>query len=653
MTNAFYNKVYDVLPGNRVGGQQLEDEFLLVEQGFDKFATALNGTSTTSVLIGTGSKSFTASTAKQWSVGQFLTIANTPIPGNFMNGQVTSYNATTGALVMNISDIGGSGTFADWSISISSSGQSGLSGSLAASTGSGMVGFSHSSTYTTGTVGSKLKKIVSITDAPYGALGQNVVVDSSALVAAVDALGSTGGTIYLPPLAVGAYKFNPYVLTDLGTGTHPISLVGDGWATKVEIGAACTNFFTLNGAWSELRNFQIIDPNNFCTSAFILSKPSTGAPSLERLIANIRGVGPGVASTATLLVNQGGQQLRANNIYAQNVLGAFWNKSGGVDSELAGIYGLGIKYGVRIDSDATYGHAENLRVSNATLLCTQENAIALWVTDSLHCRFDNVVGGQLGLGGIGCYMDGITGIGSNFTELISCYFEGSNGGTAIRSRGANARFHMIGGGIGQGAYAASVINGIDFAGANGFIFDNVEAFFPAGNANKVAAISNSSGVVTSTCKGWGLTTNPNTETAAAIRWELAAGEGLPPTRATTSQYPLGDWTVFTPAVISGTGTISTLGALDCADRVDGKTCTVRISVAITTNGTAATSIFVPLRTAGKTGKTFCLNGSENGVTGKALTAVISGSGMTIRFFDNTYPGANSAVLLVSGSYEID
>lgn len=91
------------------------------------FAAALVGTSTTSVLIATGSKSFTTGLSKQWSAGQFISVASAANTANYMHGQVASYNPATGALDITVTDIGGSGTFADWNIAVS--GTQGTSGS--------------------------------------------------------------------------------------------------------------------------------------------------------------------------------------------------------------------------------------------------------------------------------------------------------------------------------------------------------------------------------------------------------------------------------------------------------------------------------------------------------------------------------------------
>jgi hypothetical protein len=71
-------------------------------------------TSVTSLTIGTGSKSLTCGTGKSYSVGQQMSISNNGT--NYMTGNVTSYNPTTGALVVNVTAIGGSGTFSSWTV---------------------------------------------------------------------------------------------------------------------------------------------------------------------------------------------------------------------------------------------------------------------------------------------------------------------------------------------------------------------------------------------------------------------------------------------------------------------------------------------------------------------------------------------------------
>lgn len=82
-------------------------------------AAAYFGTSTTSVTIGTGAKSFTTQTGKNFQVGGFLLISSQADGANYMHGQVTSYDSGTGALDMNITNTGGAGTLNDWNIYVS------------------------------------------------------------------------------------------------------------------------------------------------------------------------------------------------------------------------------------------------------------------------------------------------------------------------------------------------------------------------------------------------------------------------------------------------------------------------------------------------------------------------------------------------------
>lgn len=77
------------------------------------------GTSATSVLIGTGSKSFTTQTGLAIHANDNIVIANTAAPQtNRMFGIVTSYNFATGSLVVNVLAVYGSGTLSAWLIGL-------------------------------------------------------------------------------------------------------------------------------------------------------------------------------------------------------------------------------------------------------------------------------------------------------------------------------------------------------------------------------------------------------------------------------------------------------------------------------------------------------------------------------------------------------
>jgi hypothetical protein len=91
-------------------------------------AANLRGTSTTSVPIGTGSKSFTTQSGKAFAVGADLLITSDASPTtNLMRGQVTAYSGTS--LTVNVVSVAGSGSYSDWTIRVSgASGSNGVNG---------------------------------------------------------------------------------------------------------------------------------------------------------------------------------------------------------------------------------------------------------------------------------------------------------------------------------------------------------------------------------------------------------------------------------------------------------------------------------------------------------------------------------------------
>lgn len=94
------------------------------------YASRYKGTSTSSLAIGTGSKSFTTQASKNFDVGTWLLIVSDASPSvDYMHGTVTSYSGTS--LTVNVTNIGGSGTHTDWTITVAGTrGAAGPSGSL-------------------------------------------------------------------------------------------------------------------------------------------------------------------------------------------------------------------------------------------------------------------------------------------------------------------------------------------------------------------------------------------------------------------------------------------------------------------------------------------------------------------------------------------
>ncbi len=92
-----------------------------VNDMLDDMVASTYATSTTSLAVGIGSKSLTCSAARGFYVGRYVRIARTSAPDTtYMEGLVTSYNASTGALVVQVAASAGSGTYTDWTVAMRS-----------------------------------------------------------------------------------------------------------------------------------------------------------------------------------------------------------------------------------------------------------------------------------------------------------------------------------------------------------------------------------------------------------------------------------------------------------------------------------------------------------------------------------------------------
>jgi hypothetical protein len=90
-------------------------------QAANSAATAsaeFTATSSTSLLIAVSSKTFAIETGKEFVIGQIVKASSSADPANEMSGEITA--ASSGSITVLVTQIGGSGTFSDWSISINS-----------------------------------------------------------------------------------------------------------------------------------------------------------------------------------------------------------------------------------------------------------------------------------------------------------------------------------------------------------------------------------------------------------------------------------------------------------------------------------------------------------------------------------------------------
>lgn len=88
---------------------------------WDRVTEQIVGNSTTSLTIGTGTKTLTIEASKQFAIGQTARITYNSDINKWMQGTVSAYNATTGSLSISVDTISGSGTYAVWTVALTGS----------------------------------------------------------------------------------------------------------------------------------------------------------------------------------------------------------------------------------------------------------------------------------------------------------------------------------------------------------------------------------------------------------------------------------------------------------------------------------------------------------------------------------------------------
>lgn len=116
------------------------------------------------------------------------------------------------------------------------------------------------------------------------------------------------------------------------------------------------------------------------------------------------------------------------------------------------------------------------------------------------------------------------------------------------------------------------------------------------------------------------------------------------------------WTAYTPAVVPGTGALTTVSATG-AFKIIGKTVFVRAEIVLTTNGTGAVSIIMtlPPGVSPKINGGFGGAGYETAATGKMLQVSVFQTGTpfaVLTFYDATYPGGNGRTFEVGLVFEM-
>jgi len=181
--------------------------------------------SSSSVLIGTGNKTFTTNlnaTNTAFTVGSRVRVAYTTTPSNFMEGTITAFSGTS--MTVDVDVVGGSGTYAAWSFtSVGSAGVTSFSGNTTGLT---------PSTATTGAIslGGTLNVANGGTGLTSGTSGGVLYYSATGTLASSAALGANN-------LVIGG-----------GAGVAPSTITtGTGVVTALGVNTGSAGAFVVNG----------------------------------------------------------------------------------------------------------------------------------------------------------------------------------------------------------------------------------------------------------------------------------------------------------------------------------------------------------------------------------------------------------------------
>ena len=189
---------------------------------WDRVTEQIVGNSTTSLAIGTGSKTLTIEASKQFAIGQTARITYNSDINKWMQGTVSAYNSTTGSLSISVDTISGSGTYALWTVALTGSvGPTGATGATGATGPTGPTGATGpANTLSIGTVSEGAAAATITGTAPNQTLNLTVPKGNTG------ATGSTGPAGPANSLSIGTVTEGAAAATITGTApTQTLNLV--------------------------------------------------------------------------------------------------------------------------------------------------------------------------------------------------------------------------------------------------------------------------------------------------------------------------------------------------------------------------------------------------------------------------------------------
>ncbi len=483
----------------------------------------------------------------------------------------------------------------------------------------------------------KFSEIVSVKD--FGAVGNGTADDAAAIVAAV----ASGRRVHFP---AGTYRIASAVVF---SGLSGFELFGDGAGVATIKCDGAATFTNAAVAFSGCNHFRVtgltIDQNNnasfSATNPLLLALSCTDFKIDLNEVLHYTYIGIAVNSCQRFWIDGN----RVERDTAINTTNHAINVSSSVSTSGPGV----VSRNLCKNSGSIYRGA-NIIIANNRFDFNRYGAGIVTSGNGTPTYGQYVVTGNICSGGTGVDADGFNVAGLEIDGYFctinnNVVFQNAGPGIAMLAYRSTLQGNIcFGNGIGAGGaqYQAGIAMGYVSA-SQGAHYCNVSGnhCFDIGSGSQLYGYyEQSASLVGNTVCGNKFDGN----ITGPVFFQGSAG-----------YYETQDWVSYTPTITATSGSITTTGTCTGRYKRIGKMVFVKVSCAITTNGTGAGKVQITLPAIGNVSNGPYLGcGRENGLTGKSLVAQFLNGTQNVQVanYDDTYPGANGAVIAVEGFYEV-
>jgi len=483
------------------------------------------------------------------------------------------------------------------------------------------------------TAQSKMRETVSVKD--FGAVGNGIANDSTAIQAALDSLPLTGGTIYFPS------NFYCGIGSTINITKNNVTLLFADWSAGITPLASMTNLLNITSDGVKIVNGVLANQSSYATNG--ISKSGAVAFGFAVSGCYIASFVNGIVWSST-----GNVGLIATNNYfnAQTGSAIRFNEDGRnsliiENNILGGTYGIYATY--------TTQQIEGLIIESNLIQTTETSNACIYLNGALYTNItdNNLSGDACIILDAGTVTKQIT-----YTVISGNYVGAKASGTGLVSTGNNT-YMTVSNNFFDGGLLTTGVNITDVQFAR--FTDNTFVNMTGTQLSTTTCLYNN--FIGNQFRGAGL---PTLEDAASQG--IWIGNFDLGTKSPKSYYLYNwqndvllaesDWTAYTPTIAPSGGAITAYTATGYFKRM-GDTVEVVINISVSNNGTGSGQLVVQLPLDAEVSLDQVLTGQSSAPTLFSLQGGVNNNkNLVVAKYDGTYPVSTGSVIAISGTYKV-